>query len=59
MVLAAKGYALAAGRPHVELEDLRRAAPAALRHRLLLNFEAEVAGTSPDEIVAELLKTTK
>jgi MoxR-like ATPase len=25
LVLAAKGYALAAGRPHVELEDLRRA----------------------------------
>jgi MoxR-like ATPase len=59
IVLAAKGYALAAGRPNVELDDLRRAAPASLRHRLLLNFEAEVAGTSPDEVVAELLKTTK
>ena len=58
-VLAAKGYALAAGRPNVELEDLRRAAPAALRHRLLLNFEAEVAGTSPDEVITELLKTTR
>ncbi len=36
-VLAAKGYALAAGRPNVELEDLRRAAPAALteRHRTM------------------------
>ena len=59
IVLAAKGYALAAGRPHVELEDLRRAAPAALRHRLLLNFEAEVAGTSSDEVIAELLKNVK
>ena len=59
MVLAAKGYALAAGRPNVELSDLRRAAPAALRHRLLLNFEAEVSGTTPDEVIADLLKTVK
>jgi len=58
-VLAAKGYALAAGRPHVELEDLRRAAPASLRHRLLLNFEAEVAGTTPDEVIVELLRNTR
>jgi len=55
MVLAAKGYALAAGRPNVELEDLRRAAPPALRHRLLLNFEAEVEGTTPDEVIREIL----
>ena len=58
-VLAAKGYALAAGRPNVELADLRRAAPAALRHRLLLNFEAEVAGTAPDEVIADLLRATR
>ena len=58
-VLAAKGYALAAGRPHVELDDLRRAAPAALRHRLLLNFEAEVVGTTSDEVIAELLSNAK
>ena len=59
IVLAAKGYALAAGRPNVELEDLRRAAPPALRHRLLLNFEAEVEGTAPDEVIGDLLKGDK
>lgn len=59
MVLAAKGYALASGRPNVEIEDLRRAAPPALRHRLLLNFEAEVEGTTPDEVIADLLKGDK
>jgi MoxR-like ATPase len=53
MVLAAKGYALAAGRPHVELEDLRRAALPSLRHRLLLSFEAEVEGVDPDQVVTE------
>lgn len=53
IVLAAKGYALAAGRPHVELDDLRRAALPALRHRLLLSFEAEVEGVDPDRVVSE------
>jgi len=55
MVLAAKGYALAAGRPHVELDDLRRAALPALRHRLLLSFEAEVEGAQADQVIDEVL----
>jgi MoxR-like ATPase len=57
LVLAAKGYALAAGRPHVELADLRRAALPSLRHRLLLSFEAEVEGVIPDQVVTEAVAT--
>ena len=57
LVLAAKGYALAAGRPHVEFEDLRRAALPALRHRLLLSFEAEVEGIDPDQVVGEAVSS--
>ncbi len=56
MTLAAKGYALAAGRPNVELEDVRRALLPALRHRLLLSFEAEVEGADPDAVLQEILK---
>lgn len=59
MVLAAKGYALADGRPHVEFEDIRRAALPALRHRLLLSFEAEVEGANPDDIVRQVLDETQ
>jgi len=55
ITLAAKGYALAAGRPNVELEDIRRAVPAALRHRLLLSFEAEVEGADPDAVLEEVV----
>jgi MoxR-like ATPase len=55
MALAAKGYALAAGRPNVELEDIRRAALPALRHRILLSFEAEVEGVAPDAIIREVV----
>ncbi|HKI57659.1 MAG TPA: MoxR family ATPase [Trueperaceae bacterium] len=56
MTLAAKAYALAAGRPNVELEDVRRALLPALRHRLLLSFEAEVEGADPDAVLQEILK---
>jgi MoxR-like ATPase len=59
MVLAAKGYAVAAGRPNVELADVRRAALPALRHRLLLSFEAEVEGAKVDDIIGEVLKKVK
>ncbi len=55
MVLASKGYALAAGRPNVELEDIRRAALPALRHRILISFEAEVEGATPDDIIGEVI----
>jgi MoxR-like ATPase len=55
ITLAAKGYALAAGRPNVELEDIRRAAYPSLRHRLLLSFEAEVEGVRTDDVIKEVL----
>lgn len=55
IVLAAKGYALAAGRPNVEFSDIRRATLPALRHRILLSFEAQIEAKQHDTIVQELL----
>lgn len=54
IVLAAKGYALAAGRPNVEFADIARATLPALRHRLILSFEAEMANLHSDAIIQEL-----
>ena len=59
MVLAAKGYALAKSRPNVELEDIRRAMLPALRHRILLNFEAEVDNINVDDVIREILDKIK
>jgi MoxR-like ATPase len=56
LVLAAKIVALLDGRGRAEIDDVRAVAPAALRHRLLLNFEGEAEGLSPDALVAELLR---
>jgi len=59
IILAAKIRALLEGRYAVAIDDIRHVAPAALRHRLILNFEGEAEGVKPDTIIAEILKATK
>lgn len=58
MVLAAKAAAVLDGRPHVTAEDIRWAAPAALRHRLVLGYEATAEGVKSDVILGEVLQAT-
>jgi len=55
IVTAAKVYALLAGRFNVAKEDLRRAAPLVLRHRILLNFEAEADAVDADAVIADVI----
>jgi MoxR-like ATPase len=43
------------GRPAVSLEDVRAAAAPVLRHRVLVNFEAEADGIDAEAIVGRLL----
>ena len=57
MVLAAKAFALFDGRMSVSFDDLRRAAPLSLRHRILLNFEAEAEGVDVETLIADVLDT--
>lgn len=55
MILAGKIIALMDGRYNVAYDDIRQAALPALRHRLILNFEAQAEGISSDEIILHLL----
>ncbi len=55
LILGAKLTALFAGRLNVAFEDVAAVAPAALRHRLLLNFERQAEGVTTDAVVKELL----
>ncbi len=57
LILGAKITALFAGRLNVAFEDVAAVAPAALRHRLLLNFEGQAEGVTTDDVVKELLKS--
>jgi MoxR-like ATPase len=56
LMLGAKITALFSGRLNVAFEDVAAVAPAALRHRLLLNFEAQAEGITTDDIIKELLE---
>ncbi|MDY7078639.1 MAG: MoxR family ATPase [Chloroflexota bacterium] len=57
LILGGKVMALLAGRYNVAFKDLRAVAPAALRHRILLNFEGQAEGVSTDDVVREVVKT--
>jgi len=55
MALAARVYALLDGRYNVSKEDLAKAALPVLRHRMVLNFEAEADGVGPDVLIAKIV----
>ena len=55
LILAGKIFALLDGRYNVAFDDLRAAALPALRHRLILNFEAQAEGISSDSVINEML----
>jgi MoxR-like ATPase len=57
LVLAGKVYALLGGRTKVAIEDIRKAALPALRHRCILNFEAEAEAVTCDDILTNLIET--
>ncbi len=56
LILAAKAYALLEGRPSPDIGDVRRAAHAVLRHRLVRSFYAETENVSSNDIVTMLLE---
>jgi len=56
IILGAKGNALAEGRVHVSYEDIEAVIYPALRHRLILNFQAEAENVGADQILAAVIK---
>ncbi|SRR6266508_4264253 len=55
LILAAKARALLAGRPNVSFEDIRAASLPSLRHRLILNLEADAEGVNAANIMGEIV----
>jgi MoxR-like ATPase len=53
-VLAAKVTALLDGRINLSFEDIRGVIKPALRHRLIVNFQAEADAISPDDLIEEV-----
>ena len=59
MILAAKIRAILDHRYHVAREDIRAVAHAALRHRLILNFEGQAENIQADDIIDDILETVE
>jgi MoxR-like ATPase len=56
LITAGKIYALLDDRYNVSKDDLHKAAKGALRHRIILNFEAEADGVTTDRVVEQVLE---
>ncbi len=56
LALAAKVRALLEGRYNVSYEDIRRVYLPAMRHRVLLNFEAQAEGVEADRVLLQILE---
>ena len=54
LILAAKAPAALVGRPSVSVEDIQSVAQPVLRHRIVINYNAQAAGETSDSIVKKL-----
>ena len=59
LVLGGKARALLSGRSNVTWDDIRALAAPVLRHRILINYRAEAAGQTVENIISRLLETVK
>ena len=55
LILAAKAKAALAGRPSVTIDDIQAIARPVLRHRIVINYNAQSSGESSDSIINRLL----
>ena len=59
LLLGAKATALLDGRPAPSLEDVTAVALPVLRHRVLVNYQAEADRIDPDQVIARLLDAVR
>jgi len=59
LILAGKARAILQSRTHVTCEDVAAMAHPVLRHRMLVNFNAEADEIRPDDLIDQLLETIK
>ena len=56
LILGAKARSILRGRGYASVEDIKAVAGPVLRHRVLLNFNAEAEGMTADDVVQKLLE---
>ncbi|NCC70800.1 MoxR family ATPase [bacterium] len=58
-ILGAKANAFIQDRDYVNADDIKEIIKDVLRHRIILNYESQIDGISPEDIIDEILKTIK
>ncbi len=59
LLIAARTMAACRGRDFVTPDDIKELAPWVLRHRLRLRPESEIEGTTPDDVIRQMLETVE
>ena len=59
LILGGKARAILNGRFNVSTEDIKALAHPVLRHRIILNFNAEAEGVRTDQVIDRLLETVR
>lgn len=59
LILTSKARAFLLGRNYVSAEDLHVMSYPILRHRIILSFESERKGLTPDQVITDILKEMK
>ena len=57
--IASKAEALMNGRDYVVPSDVEQVSYEVLRHRLILNYQAEAEGVTPDKVIKKILDVVK
>ena len=57
LVECGRVLALMKGRLHISTEDVETVAPAVLRHRIILNFDAHAEGQTPETILSKIISS--
>jgi MoxR-like ATPase len=57
LIMASRAKAALDGRPEVDVDDLKSMATAVLRHRMVLNYNAESQGQTAETVIAKLIET--
>lgn len=58
LVECGRVHAFMRGNAHLSADDVRAVAPAVLRHRIILNFDAHADGHTPESLLGEIIAAT-
>jgi MoxR-like ATPase len=59
LVECGRVHAVLRGRLHLSTDDIQVVAPAVLRHRIILNFDAHADGQTPETVLGKILQSVR